>query len=277
MSLPDFLKGVTCSIEHWTVNKAKIALTRNKTNRPKNQENLVFISSEMKRNKWLFTGESVIIASNDDLMNGQHRLESIVITGKEQYFVTVRGVNPKAFSVMDIGKTRSAGDALSIENIVNANSFASIGRHIMMYNMGGFQRMAKVISNKKLLLSPNDIRDFVLKNHVSLTKSREYGFAKENLLLPGNILSVFHYIFKKIDNDAACDFCNKLSDGKELEKTDAIYLLRQELKRDMISQRKMEPLEKMALICKAWNFYRDKKKVNELKFDTKNEDFPKLK
>ena len=271
------LKEIQVKIELMTVNKAKLILTRNKSNRPLNQDNISFICHAMKQNNFMFTGESIIIGKNGDLMDGQHRLEALIITGKEQYFVVVSNVNNDAFKHIDIGKTRSAGDVLSIQNIVNPNSYASIARFIINFNRGGFEKAASKMSNKKLKISNAEISDFVLKRHPSLTKSREYGFAKANVLLPGNTLSAFHYIFKQIDNDAACDFCNKFSDGKELEKNDPIFLLRQELKNDIISQRKMEPLEKMALVCLAWNFYRANKKIDRLKFDTTKDTFPKLK
>lgn len=275
MQLPTELKNVTVAIEHWTVAKAKLALTRNKTNRPQSQENIVFISSAMKRKKFMFTGESVIIATNDDLMNGQHRLESLVITGEEQWFVTVRGVNPKAFAYMDIGKTRSAGDALSIENIVNPGSYAAIGKLIILYNRGGLQKMSTRDNNKKLMLSPADISDFVLKQHPSLTKSREYGFAKGQILMSGNLLTALHFIFKKIDNDSACDFCNKFIDGKELEKNDPIFILREEFKAEIRSQRRMELEERLALVCLAWNAYRKDKKISSLKWSADKDEFPK--
>lgn len=275
MQLPVELKDIKLSLKHYSVAKCKIILTRNKANRPINKENITFISSAMKRDKWMFTGETIIFSKNGDLMNGQHRLESVIITGKEQWFATVENVDNKAFSCMDINKPRSSGDALSIENIINPQSYAAIGKFIILYNRGGFSKMATRSSNKALLLTPGDISDFVLKRHPSLTKSREYGYAKENVLIPGNLYSAMHYIFKQIDNDAACDFCNKLSDGKELEKNDPIFILREELKAEKRSQRKMEQDEKIGLISKAWNLYRQGKKINALKFDTTKDEFPK--
>lgn len=276
MSLPKRFKDITAKIEQWDVARAKLLLTRNKSNRPLNQDNLEFICHAMKQSKWMFTGETIIISKNDDLMNGQHRLESIIITGKEQWFLTVRGVDNDSFKHIDIGKNRSAGDVLSIQNIVNPYSYARIARFVINFDRGGYEKAGGRASNKRLKISNADISDFVVKRHVSMTESRTYGFIKENTLLPANILSSFHYIFKRIDNDAACDFCKKLADGKEIEKNEAIYFLRQELLAEQRNTRKMQALEKMALICKAWNFYRqNNKKITSLKWDIVKDDFPK--
>lgn len=268
-------KDVTVKIELITVAKAQLILKRNKSNRPLNGENSNFISHAMKQNKFMFTGESIIIGKNGDLMDGQHRLDAVVLTGKEQYFVVVYGVDNDAFKHIDIGKNRSAGDVLSIQNIVNPNSFASIARFILNFNRGGIARAASKMSNKKMKITNSEISDFVIKYHNSLQESRTYGFVKENVLLPGNLLSAFHYIFKKIDENAAADFCKKFSDGKELKDTDAISILRQEMKADIQSQRKMSAEEKMALICIAWNHYRNDKKVTSLKWNPDKDEFPK--
>lgn len=275
MALPTELKDIKLSIEEITANSAKLILTRNKANRPINEENVNFISHAMKQSKFKFTGEPIIIAKNGDLMNGQHRLESIVLTGKSQWFVMVRNVDNEAFKYMDIGKVRSAGDILSIQNIINPNSMASIARFVLAFQRGQFARVAGNWSNKRMKISNADISEFVIKRENTLKESREYGFAKENLLLSGNLLSALHFIFKGIDNDAACEFCKKLADGKELEAKDPIAVLRTELKRDVQSIRKMENLEKVALICKAWNLWGQGRKIDVLKFDPIKDEFPK--
>lgn len=275
MALPKHLEGITFKLELITPAKAALILKRNKSNRPLSTENAAFIASAMKRNKFMFTGESVIFGKNGDLMDGQHRLDSVVVTGIEQWFLCVYGVDNNAFKFIDIGKVRSAGDVLSIQNIINPNSMASIARFIIAFNRGQFEKVAGNFSNKRLRISNDDISEFVIKRENTLKESREYGFAKENILLPGNMLSALHFIFKQINYNAACDFCKKLTDGKELEENDPIFILRNELKRDIHNVRKMENLEKVALICKAWNLYGKGKKTNVLKFDPEKEEFPK--
>lgn len=267
--------GITFKIETFTVDKAKLALTRNKSNRPLNQDNVTFICSEMKQKKWMFTGESIIFGKNGDLMNGQHRLEAIIITGIEQDFLTVRGVNNDAFKCIDTGKMRSAGDVLSIMNVINPHSFASIARFIISFNRGGYEKAAGKMSNRKLKITNHEIADFVTKRLTSMTESREYGFVPENSLVAGNLLSALHYIFKQINYDAACDFCKKLADGKELEKNDPVFVLRAELLQSIRSNRPMTRLEEIGLICKAWNFYRQNKKINVIKYDIIKDEFPK--
>jgi hypothetical protein len=170
---------------------------------------------------------------------------------------------------------RSAGDVLSIQNVVNPASFASIARFIISFQRGGYDKAAGQMSNKRLKISNLDISDFVIKRLPQLTKSREYGFAKENVLISGNLLSALHYIFNTIDVNDAADFCNKVSDGKEIEKGDSIFLLRHELLLNIRSQRKMDRYEEIALICKAWNFYRKGRKIDTLKFDVVRDEFPK--
>jgi hypothetical protein len=53
-----------------------------------------------------------------------------------------------------------------------------------------------------------------------------------------------------------------------------IYVVRQKLIADMRSTKKMKSLHKIAVLCKAWNFFRSNKKLVQFGWDSQKEGFP---
>lgn len=261
-------------LELITPAKAKAFLENNKQNRPLNKKNLDFLKTELTRGNFHTTGDSIKIAENGDLLDGQHRLQAIVETGIAIEMFVVRGLEKKVFKYMDQGKGRTAGDILAIEKVENPTQLSSMSRFIMLFQAGKFGASAGKDGAKRTKITNADISAFVSRNKTALQESRLMGYNKDNKLVPAGTLSSLHFIFSKLHTTQANDFCEKIVQGNDLSKTDIIYMLRTILLADLSSRRKMGPQEKIALICKAWNIYRAKKTVLQLKWDVK-EDFPK--
>lgn len=253
-----------------TPEMAKRFLDRNKGNRPISERNLNFICNAMSRNNFHLTGESIKIAQDGTLIDGQHRLLAIVKTNKAQRMLVITGLDNEAFKYIDTGKNRSAGDVLGIEGMPYANLVAGMVRTIMYFNKGQYGK-----HDGKNGLSNADISAFAETNKDQLLESLRYGCDKKNKILSKVLLSSFHYVFNKKNEVEADIFCNKLADGTGLSSDSPIYLLRQKLIQNARATRKMTKLEMNALICKAWNAYRDKKKLTVLKYDSIREGFPK--
>lgn len=266
----------SASIETITVAKAKSLLANNKANRPINDSNLKVIEMEMKRSNFESTGESIKVAIDGTLLDGQHRLMAIVNTSMPQKMLIVRGLDKNAFKYIDTGRKRTAADVLGIEKIKNPTQIATMVKFIMNFKRGQYisatQSQTKRASSA---ITNSDVSDFVAKNLTSLNDSYPFGYAKENKLLPCGLLASLHYILKGISQIEADDFCWKVAKGENLTKENPIYLLRQKLLNDIRSNRKMSKTERLALVLKAWNLYRGKKKVSILKWESVREAFPK--
>lgn len=266
----------SAQFETITPNKAKAFLEKNKSNRPINKFNLGRIELEMKRNNFELTGESIKFAEDGTLLDGQHRLLAIVNTGKEQKMLVVRGLENEAFKYIDTGRVRTAGDVLGIMGIANSTRYASMAKFIINFKKSLFTSVAQSSAKKRNSLVTNaDVADFVSKNIDQLKDSSQFGFNKANRLVSGNILSSIHFILRGINSEQADDFCWKVANGENLTKDNPIYLLRQKLLNDIRSTRKMSKVERLALICKAWNLFRGGKKISILKWDSVRESFPK--
>lgn len=266
----------TATFETVTPMMAKRWLEKNTKNRSINEDNLNGIIAEMNKENFHLTGESIKIAKDDTLLDGQHRLSAIVKSGRAVKMLVVRNLDNDAFKYIDTGRPRRAADVLAIEGIKNPSKIAATVRFILNFKKGQYVAVAhnKGKRNKERVTNAT-VSEFVAKNKESLYDSYPYGFNKQNKLISGVTLAAFHYIFKGINDDAADDFCHKLANGADLPQTSPIYLLRAKLLHDVRSTKKMSNLERIALVCKSWNLYRTGKKVTILKWDSTKEAFPK--
>jgi hypothetical protein len=81
----------------------------------------------------------------------------------------------------------------------------------------------------------------------------------------------------KDDKDDRSDFFAKLVSGAGLVEGDPVLALRNFLLRDASPVAKVTSYHRMAMTCKAWNIYRDRRTVGTLKFKAggaKPEAFP---
>lgn len=256
-----------------TPEKAKAWLRSNKNNRPLNGRHLLYLVAEIQRNNFHTNGDSIKISTTGELLDGQHRLQAIVDTKASLHMFVVRGLDKKSFKYMDIGKNRTAGDILAIENVENPQNLSSMAKFILSFDAGKYGQAAGGTSKMISRITNSDISKFVSKNLDALQESRNVGYHKENKLFHKATLSGLHFIFTRLNINTAKDFCQKCIEGDSLSKDSPIYMLRTRMLADIQSRRKMGPTERIALICKAWNYVRKKSTSSRLEW-REEESFP---
>jgi hypothetical protein len=104
-------RKVVTSVKTVTPELAGIWLSKNTRNRNYKRSNLTYIKHMMVNDLFIsLNGESIILAEDGTLLDGQHRLKSLVETGKTYDFVVVENVDKNAFTTIDVGVRRSNGD-----------------------------------------------------------------------------------------------------------------------------------------------------------------------
>lgn len=78
--------------------------------RPIRISHIESLAGDMTRGEWDFTGEPIIFDDNGQLIDGQHRLEAVLLSGVSLDFVVTRGVAAKSYRNIDRGVTRSVAD-----------------------------------------------------------------------------------------------------------------------------------------------------------------------
>jgi hypothetical protein len=85
-------------------------------NRHKNRAKIARLDSDMVYGRYQTNGETIIFDRHGRLIDGQHRLEACVQSGKSFEALVVRGVDPSAIGTIDQGQSRSLADAIMVGN-----------------------------------------------------------------------------------------------------------------------------------------------------------------
>ncbi|MBR4588441.1 MAG: hypothetical protein IKO30_09025 [Lachnospiraceae bacterium] len=121
--------------EVFTPEKARLLLQRNHVNRKLSKGNVRAYSEDMSNENWnARNGESIKIDKDGNLVDGQHRLKAIVLSGKTVKLWCLK--NAPKDAVYDSGRKRSLSDQISIlkpeqEKIYSSTLFISVATYLI--------------------------------------------------------------------------------------------------------------------------------------------------
>lgn len=261
---------ITCKVEKITPDIAKEMLRTNTSNRPLSQSNINRIAAEMKAGNYMVNGETVKISKTGKLLDSQHRLHAVVLSGVTIETLVARGVEDEVFKTIDTGKSRTPADILGIEGVKDPKQAAAVCKFVILFsnNMysaaagaGGINGGVSVNARKYALLSNTIVSEFYKKNSKAIQESIPYGYDSKNKLTTPSIISGTYFICRKRDIEAANDFFHRLTTGVDLKMDSPIFVLRNYLLTlSRQSGIKRDTITNIAMICKAWNQYRKKEK-----------------
>jgi hypothetical protein len=108
-------------------------LAENPSNRPISEEQVKRYAADMKRGDWKQTHQGIAFDRSGALLDGQHRLRAIVRARVTLSLVVFRDCDRDSFDRLDVGKKRTAADALSIDGVESARAVAAIARSVIVF------------------------------------------------------------------------------------------------------------------------------------------------
>lgn len=136
LSPASVVHGITFTVETVTPDMAAAWLTRNEKNRNLNTNYVETLAADMLAGRFPFTGDAIRFDTTDRLIDGQHRLAAIVLTGVPVTIAVMRGLPPEAQESMDIGRSRTISDRLKMQGVSNTALRAGIARVVLGYEQG---------------------------------------------------------------------------------------------------------------------------------------------
>lgn len=112
-------------------------LGRNENNRALNVKRANRLADAMRRGEWQYNGDTIRIAKSGRLLDGQHRLSAIEMSGIPQKYIIVDGLDDETFTTIDIGMARSAYQVLAIAGEKNTSILASLSKMVILTNRHG--------------------------------------------------------------------------------------------------------------------------------------------
>ena len=256
-----------------TPDMAKAWLKKNSKNRNIRPNQLALMGRDMKNRAWHVNGDTICIAKDGVLFDGQHRLQAIINSGKSQVLIVVTGLEDEARKTKDAGAKRSPGDMLKLAGERNSNALAAVLRMMALYAKGG---VAGAI-DKSSLVTNSEIEETLevfpdIRASVDIVSGR---FRPLYNLASGRVWGFLHYIFSQGAPEEADIFLDGVMTGIGFKKNHSIFQLRKRLVNDRMEQRKIPARIIMILIIKAWNLFREGRECKALRV-VQNEGLPKV-
>jgi hypothetical protein len=256
-----------------TPEMAKHYLSQNTANRRPKTPRVLLYSKEMKEGRWRAeTAETIKIASNGRVLDGQQRLMAIVHSGCSVKFHVAFNLDESVFSVLDTGSSRNSTDTFRAAGIKHDNSIPSIIAHynFLTLDKGPKSQVNGKSTNSELLEQYYQDPE-KWQRIASHSRNWYMNFAK---ILQPSYFGGFYALFSELDPETAFSFFEQLATGLGITNS-SVNLLRNKLIQDRTSLRKMPPALKIALIIKTWNFFVKGQSPKILKFNPIAEEYPK--
>lgn len=253
------VSGLTTEVMSVSPAMAEKWLGKNVRNRHVSQVRVGKYARSMRRGEWMLTGEAIKFAVNGDLIDGQHRLLAVIEAGKTIRLLVIRGLPSDAQDVLDTGAARTACDQLTIHGHANGAVLAAAAKLAILWETGRFY-----VNQNEKAVSHREILNFAEGNHIlALACGRATAISKGSDL-KASVAGAAFYELMQVDGEAALEFFDRLADGVNLPASSPILALRNRLRALRDDKTRVDSQALMALVFRAWNAWRDKKRLTAL-------------
>jgi len=265
----------------------------------------------MKEGKWYFDGMPIRFDVNDDMIDGQHRLQALIEAGITLPFLVVSGLQTYTFLVMDSGIKRDARDVCFIAGYdTTKNVLSRFARLVVASNYGEYdysvalQGITKKVhledvnyvltgeevywdsSDKPVYFMPHKKGILPLLPPIAeIFNTSTYGTIK-SWFGAGDSAFLYWYLFlvaslgigPTLGEEEVKDFFFKVEEGAGLDPGSPILKLRKKLSEDKLLEPKLRRnrITKAAFFIKTWNAHREGKTMKNFRFGSE-ELFPAVK
>lgn len=214
------------------------------------------LALEMKQGRWRESGDPIRFDTNGHLIDGQHRLNAVILANVALPFVVMRGIAADAVHVIDTGKSRRPADALKVAGFLSTALLASTARILLRVKEG-----------------PITIRHYRQPSHAELIDVvRRHPALYESTLVIRPVRGIrpsltvaMHYIGKQLLElpSAAEAFVKVVNSGIPNYAGDPVHMLREKMLHERGSGKRSMDAASLLAMAHVWNHF---SKGSPLKF-----------
>jgi len=234
-------------------------------NRPlRDESGIEKYARDMKAGKWRRNGETLKIAWNGTVADGQHRLYACLRADVPFWSIVVTGVDPEDQDTIDTGLPRRLSDQFAINGEKNAALLASVTRwalrwlHGLRTTGGGYQPThTEMIDYQKVDPRLAMAAAYAARAKTEFKPVRPPVYAMAWMVLHGT------------DWNAAEVFMERVLDGAGLPSGHPVLALRNRMMNAKIPPvERLNEHEQLALFILAWNAFRDDRTMTRMQLPT---------
>lgn len=203
------------------------------------------------------------------LIDGQHRCQAIVASGRTQWVLVAFDLPELARMTIDQGRVRSMGDVHKMNGEINTTMLAAVQRACYMWHLGFRGRTGK------LQPSPHEETRF-LDEHPEIREAVAEAdrFRRRDKILAPSTMGLCWWLFEQISPLQCREFFERLTDGAMLHQHHPILTLRTRLIETRGARGDKDPVMHRAWMIKTWNAFRAGRPQKLIKWDEEREGFP---
>lgn len=245
-----------------TPDMAHKLLKLNTGNRPLDIRRAFKIAEAINRGEWQLNGDTIRLSQNGVLLDGQHRLKAIEISGKTVQSYLIENLPDDVFKTIDTNaRARGAGDVLAIKGEKYYKLLASTCRLFFLYKKHGNPLATNEYPTAQQI-------EKIIEDHPKIRDAVEiFGSGSSWLTryVNGSIGSFCYFVFSEKYPEQTKKFFEQLETGAGLNQNSAVLRLRDRLYFDASDKvNTMSKKYRIALIFKAFRFFLENKEVKNL-------------
>jgi hypothetical protein len=241
---------------------AQKLLARNEKNRNHNERRSRNFAAAMGRGEWEINGDTIKIAKDGRLLDGQHRLWAIVYSGIPQQYIVVSELDESAFDTIDRGATRTVGDIFQMRGEKHYSALASTVRLCVLFDktgnpFSGSSEDAPTARECERFIDDNpDIKGVVdrIANGAWIRK-----------FMSPSVGGFSMFCFNNVDEEACEVFFDELCSGVISYDGSPVLALRDRLMEDKSAKERMTKRYMTAITFKAFRLFRAGEKIRFLR------------
>ncbi len=245
------MKKIITKIVEITPDMAAEMLEKNTMNRKISQLNVIRYANDMASGAWKQNGETIKIAVDGTILDGQHRLWAIIEAGVSVPMLVVYNVQTEAITTIDSGVPRLFNHLLKIKGSKHPSTCAMITKFAWIYENYDKQmrtNSAKTETRNSVLEPYYDENRELIEHAAAVAECGAHHFVK-------SYMGFCFYIFLKKNPQKAEEFIKLVKSGENLYTGHPIMTLRDKLTNNRISKVKLTVRETLAYYTKAWNAF----------------------
>lgn len=254
-------KPIEFDIVEVTPEVAEQWLGVNHGNRNQRNRAIAAYSRDILNDTWLITGESIKFDWDGKLIDGQHRLEAVIATGKSIRTLVVWNLDPRVQSVLDTNAKRTAADALRFSGVeADQKDIASVARVAVAYESGKIRTALDTMGGN--VLTNTEVIEWYSQNE---DVQQAIAFAKRIVRPLGTTTAGLGYaalVLIRIDGQAAIDFFSSAAELRTNGNGDPRKAMLDAFTKIRSDRRTPTPAESLAIIFRSWNAWRQNKSLS---------------
>ncbi len=251
-------------------------------NRALSQAAVDMYARDMKAGRWKPSGNTISVAPNGRLLNGQHRLWAIIEANVEIEFIIVTEDSDDVHRVFDIGRKRQGAQILTLEGVDNSTIVRGVADKYMRYvkclnlevpgiegTSAGNERWRETKPWQHGMLTGPELNEFCLDHQRSLEDIVIYTTEFHAEFGKGKIwYGSLAYIVKQLSDQPYRwqEFHNAVTTGTMLTEGDPRFALRRHIIRNDTPRSIWDNQFNIALGLIAWNKWLANKQVKMLRY-----------